>query len=143
MGPFVGPNGEVRSSCVLQSMFRLALLCACTSKCRWHLHAACLLSLLRLPQMVLDMHHAATAHRSSSPPWQGPFDHKELVKELMGLPHDEAEKRVSTVSSMIRWWWWLWKHDGGGPSMMAAEAWWGSAHVARELNAAVPCMAAG
>lgn len=29
---------------------------------------------------------------------QGPFDHKALAKELMALPHDEAEKRVRRTS---------------------------------------------
>lgn len=28
---------------------------------------------------------------------QGPFEHRQMVEELMGLPHDEAEKRVGAT----------------------------------------------
>ncbi|KAI7841576.1 hypothetical protein COHA_004746 [Chlorella ohadii] len=35
------------------------------------------------------------------PNGEGPFDHKEMVKELMALPHDEAEKRAEYYRDLL------------------------------------------
>ncbi len=63
-----------------------------TCKCRQSRCADCLLS----PCVQL---HASTLLLLHLPPLQGPFDHKEMVKELMALPHDEAEKRVRLAAA--------------------------------------------